>query len=1008
MKLDRSELAKAVQTALSLGAVVAVGVSGTAFAQSAAPQSNNDKTPQTLQTIVVTGSHIRRVDVETSNPVVAVTAQQIQASGKMTLGDVVQNLPVVAGAMTNPNVNNSGGSGSTAVGLRGLGASRTLVLVDGQRLLYGQAGTNTIQDLNFIPASAVERIEVLTDGASAVYGSDAIGGVINIILKTNYQGAQFSTNYGISDHGDAQRKGGNFLFGQTSDKGSILAGVDYQKFDELLQSSRKFSQDSISLSTSNGVPFASVGGSTFAARDSIKFGAPDNPPGISQKFGCATGGNLSLNESAAGAGTSPTGPGDYHCFGNSDKYNYASVNLIMTPQERTSAFFKGTYHLTDNIDFNATYLHQKSVAAAQLAPAVYGSLTGATISKDSYYNPFGVDFTPSNGNDFRARLFPAGPRIFHNAVTKDQFITSLRGNLNIGDQNWTWDVGYNYGHFSRLSTNIGFPSLQALNLATGPSFLDPASGQVVCGTLGNIISNCTPMDPFNQFSPNTAAVEQAASAPSMANTYYVSRNYHADISGGLFDLPAGTVQLAGGLSYTKQYTNNVVGPNILIEQQPPYSCPLGSACTSHLQGGFSTKEAYAEVFIPVLKDLPFVKALNVTVGDRYSKYSTSAGSTNNWKVAFEYRPIDDLLLRGTETTVFRAPTIANLFGPPASSAPRLTYDPCSGLNFKPAPGTGPALACQGVPTDGSYVDFYTASGQQLTAIDGGAKFFNVNLKPESGKTFDLGAVYSPHYVPGLSLSLDYWRIYLNNIITNVGVQTSLIECYNGVLSFCPNVASRAGGDPLVWIQPIANLGRIDAKGIDFSANYKLPQFSFGQFNVGVQGTYLQQYKINTAPGTPYTLVLNGPGNMGTFGSALGSSCPFNGAGGVCFFPRIRATGTLGWQLGPWDATWTMRYMSRFKGGSSDPSQYSTMALGGGQALRTEPAVVIKYGATVYNNLQVGYNIEPLNTRIDVGVDNMFDKQPPFLFANNSLNANTDPEDFDVIGRYYWGRVTVKF
>jgi hypothetical protein len=243
----------------------------------------------------------------------------------------------------------------------------------------------------------------------------------------------------------------------------------------------------------------------------------------------------------------------------------------------------------------------------------------------------------------------------------------------------------------------------------------------------------------------------------------------------------------------------------------------------------------------------------------------------------------------------------------------------------------------------------------------------------------------------------------------VGVQTSIIECYNGVLSFCPNVASRAAGDPLVWIQPIANLGRIDAKGIDFSANYKLPQFSFGQFNVGLQGTYLQQFKINTAPQFPQgTLVLNAVGNMGTFGSALGSSCPFNGAGGVCFFPRTRATGTLGWQLGPWDAQWTMRYYSKFKGGSADPSQYSTMALGAGQALRTEPAVVIHYGATVYNNLTVGYNIEPLNTRIDVGVDNVFDKQPPFLYANNSLNANTDPGNFDVIGRYYWGRVTVKF
>src|SRR5690348_16829520 len=199
MRLDRSELSKAVQTALSLGAVAAVGVAGTAFAQNTTTTQNDQNQPQTLQTIVVTGSHIRRVDLETSNPVVAVTAQQIQQTGKLTLGDVVQQLPVITGGIETPNVNNGGGSGQTLVGLRGLGSSRTLILIDGQRVIQN--------DLNSIPASAVERIEVLTDGASAVYGSDAIGGVINIILKSNYQGAQFQANYGISDKGDAARQG---------------------------------------------------------------------------------------------------------------------------------------------------------------------------------------------------------------------------------------------------------------------------------------------------------------------------------------------------------------------------------------------------------------------------------------------------------------------------------------------------------------------------------------------------------------------------------------------------------------------------------------------------------------------------------------------------------------------------------------------------------------------------------------------------------------------------------
>jgi outer membrane receptor protein involved in Fe transport len=208
------------------------------------------------------------------------------------------------------------------------------------------------------------------------------------------------------------------------------------------------------------------------------------------------------------------------------------------------------------------------------------------------------------------------------------------------------------------------------------------------------------------------------------------------------------------------------------------------------------------------------------------------------------------------------------------------------------------------------------------------------------------------------------------------------------------------------LQPTANLGRLDVKGVDMAANYRLPSFAFGQFNVGVQATYMKQFKIQTAPGQPGNNVLNGVGMMGSTGSPLQSSCPFS-AGAICFFPRIRAQGTLGWQLGPWDAQWTMMYSSKFKVGSQDISQGQTAVPA---FTPTGPAgpYILKYGQYVYNNVTVGYNIQPINTRIDLGVDNVFVKQPPMLYANNSQNANTDPNDFDVIGRYYWARLTVKF
>ncbi len=1019
MRLDRSELSKAVQTALSLGAVAAVGVAGTAFAQNATTTTqSNQQQPQTLQTIVVTGSHIRRVDLETSNPVVAVTAQQIQQTGKLTLGDVVQNLPVVTGGLVNPSVNNGGGTGQTIVGLRGLGPSRTLVLVDGQRIINN--------DLNSIPAAAVERIEVLTDGASAVYGSDAIGGVINIILKSNYQGAQFQLNYGISDHDDGERKGANFMFGQTSDKGSILAGIDYNKQDGILQARRKFSENAVSLTATNtyggsgtapaGLTYLAVpgsgitsfiGGSSYALRNRVF--AP-NPMGCS---------SLSLNSGTFSSGADPATSGgiaaNYHCFGTdpatgeSDRYNYASVNYLLSPQERTTAFFKGVYHLSDNIDYYATMYHAKTSSAAQFAPAVLGAGpifdTGFKISPDNYYNPFGIpfDLTQAGTGIWTGRMVPAGPRNFAGQFSTDQLMTGVRGNFDILDRNWTWDVGYSYGHISSISTTRGLPDVAKLSEGAGPSFLN-GDGVVQCGTATNPIplSECTPWDPFNLNSPSAKEAIAAASSPALTDTYSIERIYHADVSGGLFDLPAGTVQLAAGASYRKEYTNNVVAADLLLNPASG-NCNLGSACSAHLQGGYTVKEAYAEVFFPILKDLPFVRSLNVTLGDRYSKYSTF-GSTNNWKIGVEFRPIDDLLLRGTVSTVFRAPGISDVFAAPTSSAPILTSDPCDHI-------TAPNPACEFVPTDGTFVDTAVASHQQIKAFNSGSQYANFPLGPEQGKSFDFGAVYSPHFVPGLTVQADLWRIYLANVITGVTSQTILNSCFHGLTQFCGLISRSSApgfeGQINNILQPTANLGRLDVRGVDFAANYKLPAFSFGQFDLGLQATYLGEFKIQTAPGVDgVNQTFNGPGMMGSFGSALGSSCPFSG-GGMCFFPRVRAQGTLHWQLGPWDAQWTARYSSPFKVGSANPAEGDT-ALAGFPVNGPAGPLVLKYGSYTYHNVTVGYNIEPINTRVDVGVDNVFDKQPPFLFANNTLNANTDPSDFDTIGRYYWARLTVKF
>ncbi|MFC5488859.1 TonB-dependent receptor plug domain-containing protein [Dokdonella soli] len=976
---------------MSVTPIAALATFGLLVAPAFAQDAAQDQSGQKLETITVTGSNIRRVDIETSNPVVTIDRAAIAKSGKLTLGDLVQQLPAVTGPNTNPQVNNGGGTGSSSIGLRGLGSQRTLVLINGHRFLSG--------DPNAIPANMVERIEVLTDGASSVYGSDAIAGVVNFILRNDYQGAEFSTSYGISDHDDGTSKGYQFTFGQSSDKGSIMAGVSYKKIDGVLSSHRSFSKNAVSRSGTTSAPIQTViGGSTRSPYGHILIPAafkPDFP-------GCKSG-YIARNPGASGLNVAT----DYHCYTDSDKYNYATVNLVLTPQERTGLFLNGNYKLTDNVEAYLSVLHNKTSAAFQLAPALFGSPFGAVVSKDNYYNPFHEDFKDKAGF-FTTRLESLGNRRAQTGRNDDQASTGFKGSFTVwNEQQWNWDIGYDYGHATFQTLTLALPNVDKLNIAMGPSFLD-TDGIVKCGKPGAIIANCTPFNPFNVQDPNSVAVLRANGSPGVSNLFLKETVKRIDLNGGLFELPAGTMQLAVGANYRTEYTNSAVDTSLVTNSLG--RCTLGSQCASALQGGYNVKEAYAELFIPVLKDLPFAHALNVTVGDRFSKYSTF-GSTNNSKIAIEYRPIEDLLLRGTVSKVFRAPTVTNIFGGAAAAAPKISRDPCA-FNA-PTPTTpnpnASNPACLGVPALGSFSNENVTQATQLdNAISSGAKYANFPIGPEFGKSFDFGVVYDPHWLEGLSVSTDIWRMYLKNNITGVGAQSVIDLCFGGQTRYCPLISRVTSGARQGQIQlltqPTTNLGRVDVGGVDFAGNYRLPETAFGRFKVGLNATYMKRYDVETAPGLAANSVYHYAGHFMNFGSAQASACPGAG-GGICLFPRWRAQASLGWQMGPFDASWAMRYIGRFRMGSQAASQ-DTHPYGSGNP--SLDGLFTDFGATVYNDVQFGYNLEALNTRIDVGINNISDKQPPFLYANNTLNANTDPSDFDLLGRYYFARLTVKF
>lgn len=981
MKYEMKTLSSAVHLALILGAMAVATAPGAALAQDAqGEQSGSAGTQEAkqLQGIIVTGSLVRRVDLETANPVVTVDSAAIAATGKVTVGDLMQDLPAMTGANTNPQVNNGGGKGESTLSLRGLGEKRSLILVDGHRVVS--------QDLNSIPTNMIERVDLLTTGASAIYGSDAIGGVVNFITRKEYQGAQFTVDYGKSGHNDGTTKSYTFTFGQTSDKGSIMGGVGYSKMEPVLSADRDYTKQTISVTGSPTKPINKfVGGST-----SSPFGNIQLPPDLKASFpGCASG-NLARN--VGSNGMDPVA--DYHCYQNSgpntDKYDYAPVNFIMTPQERTNLFLLGSYNLTDNVTAYLNGYYNKTSSAFQLAPSVYLSSQGVAIAADNYWNPFGVEFSPS-AYRFGARLASLGPRSAAYGTAVNQFSSGIKGHFTVFDRDWQWDVGMDYGHISQVTTTMGLPNND--KLYTGPSFLDAATGLVTCGVPGAPVSGCdASFNPFVLEAPNSVAALRAASPPAISNEYRQQKTWRADVNGSLFDLPAGTVQLAVGASYRQEHMVSVVDPMLDIDPATG-TCMLSSQCSASLRGGFNVKEVYAEAFIPILSDIPGIHSLNATIGDRYSRFS-SFGNTNNKKFALEWKPIEDLLIRGTVAEVFRAPDINEVFGAPNLDAPSMSFDPCDGYTGNPV-----SLACANVPTDGSFINRDVQQNLQSSAITAGSRYAQFPIKPESGKTFDVGAVYSPSWMNGLSATVDFWHLYLNDIITTVRLQSVVDLCNAGQTVYC-TVLHRIPSGPQQGqispqtIEPTGNLGSINVAGVDASLTYRLPQTSFGSFNFRVDTTYLKRYNQNTAPGTAANTVYTDAGHY-LNGGAQAAVCP---GATSCLFPRFRGNGTVRWDLGDWDASWLVRYIGDFRVGSPAPSQ-DTHPVGSKLF-----GIYFDYPSTIYHDIRVGYNLKSLNTRFDLGIRNLFDRLPPYTETYDYISS----ANFDLIGRYYWARVTVSF
>ncbi|MBN7830536.1 MULTISPECIES: TonB-dependent receptor domain-containing protein [Stenotrophomonas] len=958
MKLKSSQLRDAVVIALVAGATTA-----TAHAQEA---TNLDR-------IEVTGSRIRQVDTETAQPVLSISRASIEKSGFKTVADVLQNIAAAGSPAISRSEPLSSGEavGGFYIDLRNLGAERTLVLVDGKRL---GASVSGLQDVSQIPSAIVERIDVLKDGASSIYGSDAIAGVINIITRKNFQGLEANAYVGQYGEGDGQKTSYDFVAGFTGDRGSITIGAEYAEEKEVWAKDRWFSRYPRTTfhPAQNWSPVSQWG--TIIDPDTDDW--------------------LVLNRG-----------GDYRDVNQYHDQDFAGITgdtsnsntqmHLLTPTKRRSVFANVQYDLTDNIRFVSDLLYTRRESQAQVAgyplqSASYERL-GAKWDADSYYNPFGKDM------GFMRRGWEV-PRLSTNKLTTFRFTGALQGSFQFNDKYFDWEAGYIYQNSENQQSQTGNYNVLAVNAATGPSFFNPATGRVECGTAAGLVDGSNPIYgpgaggclPWNPAIPYGRTGDGGLTGnpdlqqflfPTTKNTGEVTtKTYYANIAGSLFTLPAGDLGFALGYEYRED--KGSYNPDAL--SQTGYSTDLAAGPTG---GGYDVNEVYLELNVPILADLPGAKELSFNAATRYSKYSTFGDTTNN-KFGLKWKPIDQLLVRATYAEGFRAPTIDNLYGGSSQTFAYFT-DPCdTSFGSTDQPGVAARCAAAIGPTASTFRQlrqgYVPASGPDEQTPDPFNAVSNPNLTPEKSKSKTVGLVWSPTFAQGLNMSLDWWNIKITNTIVTDSPDDQLNDCYVlGIAERCNSFTRDPNRHNVINLTYAPrNAGYQETEGFDFDVAYRFETDSWGTFSANLQNSYVTKNVLKTtnAQQVPVS-ILNG------FGSNF----------------RLRSNLVLGWERGDWGVTWGTRYFSSVKERCYYSDECSLPDFGSPDPVRDQP--MNKRGSTMFHDVQVSWNA-PWNATIAVGARNVFDHYGPQMYsAPNSQFSYYGGYD---IGRFMYMQYKQKF
>jgi len=971
-----SKLAKSVRLAIAFGAASASALT----ANVAVAQEEED-----VEKIAVTGSRIQRANMVSSSPVTEISAEDIAISGITRMEDLLNDMPAIFAAQT-ANLAN-GSTGTATVDLRNLGPERTLVLINGRRMPPGSPVAGGIgSDINQIPAGMVERVEVLTGGASATYGSDAIGGVVNFIMKDDFEGFEFDFQYSFYQHDNDNSRiqeinaasgydapTGNVTDGHTRDfslmmgsntadgRGNVTMFATYRNIDPILQGSRDYSN--CALGGGSPENFSCVGSTTLPEGRITDFGLADS------SFDFIVQGDQFVDRDGL-------------------TYNYAPGNHFQRPDQRYTLGAFGHYEINEHADVYAETMFMDDRNFAQIAPSGAFFVTSQLFCGNPLLSQQQFDAVcGANGlteNDFVTAFI--GRRNVEGANRSDDLrhtayrgVVGVRGIIN---DSWSYDV---FGNFSRVVFSQVYQNdLSTTRIARAFDVVEGPDGTPTCrSALPDPVTGAAAVDPacvpWNIF--ETGGVTQAAlnyvSLPLFSTGENTSLQISGFVTGDLTDMG---VIVPG----TSTGVNVVLGLERRTEKlvfRPDQGFQSGDGAgqggtTAAVQGEFSVEEIFGEVLIPVLEGHDFAEQVNIELAYRYSDYSTDK-TTDTYKVGLDWNINDDVRVRTSFQRAVRAGNVRELFRPLSSGLFNMNDDPC-------ADGTFTVEQCARTGLDPSLYgsDSLTNPAGQYNQVTGG----NSELDPEKSDTFAFGVVLAPSAIPNFTVTLDWFNIEIEDAIAGVPSAEILRLCgVDNNEEACGLINRGPAGD--LWIGPSSNivsrdinLGFFETSGVDFDISYDFGIADYGEIKTSFIGTYLTKWDQENVPGSGVQDCAGG-WDRGTCGTPV---------------PEFRFNLRAAW-VTPWDATitGTVRFI--------DEVNEAVFATGN---VRTDGPTTLDSQA--YLDLAATWNVLD-STQLRFGINNVLDEEPPLLPSapSGSSNGNTFVA-YDVLGRYIFAGVNVSF